>query len=230
MNTTKRQHTDQLIARLVSDVKAVKRLPSPHWQMFKWFSISLVYAATIVAVVGFRADILSKLHDFKFTIEVMSALLTSMLAAVAAFCAGCPGRPFWERFAAIPVLAIWVGSLAFGCWQYFKAFGAETMNFQPDMVCFACIFLIGLLPGAFILLMIKKGAPIAPATTAALATLAAAALGAAALRLFYVEDSSPILLTSQLGSVLTLTLLGALMGRFFLPWPHETANLEAEPR
>lgn len=230
MNTIQRQQTDRLIARLASKATAVKRLPSPHLQMFKWFSVSLVYVAIVVMIIGVRADILSKLHDFKFTIEVMSALVTSMFAAAAAFCAGCPGRPLWERFTPLPALAIWIGSLALGCWQYWLAFGSGAMYFQPDMVCYLCIFLIGLLPGILILFMIKKGTPIAPTTTVAFATMAAAALGAAALRLFYVEDSSPILLTSQFGAVLTLTLLGALMGRIFLLWPHETANLEAGPR
>jgi hypothetical protein len=69
------------------------------------------------------------------------------------------------------------------------------------------------------LTMIRRGAPIAPLTTTALATLAAAALGATALRLFHAQDASVMVVVWQFGSVAVLAGLGALTGRRVLPWP-----------
>ena len=74
-------------------------------------------------------------------------------------------------------------------------------------------------PGALMLKMIRQGAPIAPAITTALATLAAAALGATALRLFHAQDASVMVLVWQFGSVLLLAGVGALTGRQILRWP-----------
>jgi hypothetical protein len=145
--------------------------------------------------------------------------MTSVLAAAAAFCAGCPGRPIWERFAPLPALGLWFWSLGEGCWQTFAASGAEGLSFRIDFVCLPSILLVGILPGAVILKMIRQGAPIAPTTTTALATLAAAALGATALRLFHEQDASVMVLVWQFGSVVLLASLGALTGRRLLRWP-----------
>jgi hypothetical protein len=106
-----------------------------------------------------------------------------------------------------------------GCWQTFAASGAEGLSFRIDFVCLPSILLVGILPGAVILKMIRQGAPIAPTTTTALATLAAAALGATALRLFHEQDASVMVLVWQFGSVVLLASLGALTGRRLLRWP-----------
>ena len=73
-----------------------------------------------------------KLAEPKFVIEVAAALLTSMLAAAAAFCAGCPGRPLWERFAPLPALALWLGTLGTGCWQSWLQRGPEGLVERQD--------------------------------------------------------------------------------------------------
>ncbi len=70
--------------------------------------------------------------------------------------------------------------------------------------------------------MPRRGAPIAPVSAALLASLAAASLGAAALRLFHMQDASVMVLVWQLGSVAVLAVTGALMGRSVLRWPQES--------
>ena len=56
-------------------------------------------------------------------------------------------------------------------------------------------------------------------TTTALGALAAAAMGATALRLFHAQDASAMILAWQFGAVALLAGFGALMGRHILPWP-----------
>jgi hypothetical protein len=211
--------TEDLIEALVADAKPVRRLSSPTVRVCGWLAMSTAYAAVIVLVMGLRPDLQSRLADTRFVVELGATFMTSVLAAAAAFCAGCPGRPLWERFAPLPALGLWFWSLGEGCWRSFVQGGAQGLQFHVDLACFPSILLVSVVPGVLILIMIRRGAPIAPVTTTALAALAAGALGATALRLFHAQDASLMVLVWQFGSVAMLAGLGALTGRHILRWP-----------
>lgn len=213
--------TEALVGALADCAAPVNRLSSPHARMAKWFMLSLMFAATVVVVMGLRPDIASKLGDTRFLIEVGAAVMTSMLAAGAAFCAGCPGRPIWERFAPLPAVAVWLGSLAYGCWESFIARGTGALALTIDLMCLPYILMVASVPMLLILAMIRRGAPIAPKSATMLAILASTSLGAAALRLFHTEDDCLMVLVWQFGSVALLASAGALLGRSFLRWPQE---------
>jgi hypothetical protein len=186
--------------------------------------MSAAYVAAFVWAIGVRPDISDKLADPRFLIEVGAALLTSMMAAAAAFCAGCPGRPLWERFAPLPFLAVWLASLGEGCWRQWIQAGPDGLTLQIDLLCFQNILAVSILPAVVIFVMIRQGAPIAPMSTTGLATLAATALGAAALRIFHTQDVSLMLLIWQFGSVALLAGVGFFVGRRFLRWQLPEVN------
>ena len=211
--------SEDLIKALATDAVPVRRLASPMARLGVWLTASAAYAAVIVAVMGVKPDLPLRLTDPRFAVELGATFMTSVLAAAAAFCAGCPGRPSWEQFAPLPALALWFFSLGEGCLQSFVAAGVQGLQFRLDFVCFPSILHISIVPGTLILVMIRHGAPIAPVSTTALATLAAAALGATALRLFHEQDASAMILVWQFGSVALLANLGALAGHQILPWP-----------
>lgn len=210
--------TEDLIRALAKDAKPVARLAHPALRATAWTMISVAYVGAILWLVGVRPDLSAKLSDQRFLIEVGAALLTSMMAAAAAFCAGCPGRPLWERFAPLPFMAVWLASLGEGCWRQWVQAGPEGLHLQVDLTCFRSITAVGLVPAVVILLMIRKGAPIAPMSTTGLAILAATALSAAALRLFHTQDMSLMLLVWQFGSVALLAGLGFFAGQYVLRW------------
>lgn len=212
--------SEALVGALADCAAPVRRLRSPHARMATWFILSILYTSLFVAFMGVRPDIWAKLHEPKFLVEFGAALMTSMLAAGAAFCAGCPGRPIWERFAPLPALVVWLGSLGAGCWDGWLTNGPDGLRVVPDLACFPYIVGAAALPAILIFAMIRKGAPIAPISATMLAALAAASLGAAALRLFHAQDASVMVLVWQFGTVVLLTAGGALLGRSFLRWPH----------
>jgi hypothetical protein len=225
--------SEDLIKLLAANAPPVRRLASPMVRLALWLAASVAYAALIVALMGLRPDLSSRLVDTRFTLELGATFLTSVLAAAGAFCAGCPGRPIWERFVVLPALALWFLTLGEGCWRSFLHAGTQGLQFRLDFVCFPSIVLVSLVPGALILVMIRQAAPIAPVTTAALAALAAGALGATALRLFHAQDASAMVLVWQFGSVAVLAGIGALTGRHILPWPDAGVALQptrASPR
>ena len=211
--------TEDLIEALAADGTPVRPLASPMVRLCGWLAVSAAYAALIVLVMGLRPDIQSRLADTRFVVELGATFMTSVLAAAAAFCAGCPGRSAWERFAPLPALGLWFWSLGEGCWRSFVQGGAQGLEFQLDLACLPSILLVSVVPGVLIFVMIRRGAPIAPISTTALAALAAASLGATALRLFHAQDASVMLLVWQFGSVAILAGLGALTGRHILRWP-----------
>ena len=222
---------EDLIKALAADAEPVRRLASPMLRLVTWLGASITYAAIVVMVMGVRPDLPLRLTDPRFSIELGATFMTSVLAAAAAFCAGCPGRPNWERFAPLPALGLWFLCLGEGCWQSFVAAGAPGLQFRIDFACFPSILLVSIAPAALMLIMIRRGAPIAPVTTTALGALAAAAMGATALRLFHAQDASAMILAWQFGAVALLAGFGALMGRHILPWPepHITVQPAGNP-
>ena len=213
--------TEQIISRLAKDAKAVRRLPPPIWRALLWFVISLLFAGAVVAFLGVRADILSKLGEVLFIIELSSAFVTSALAATAAFCTVHPGRPQWEKFAPLPSLAVWLGVLVYNTVLLWRAGGIDAIAVSLDLMCLPCIVLIASVPAFLIVTMVRRGAPVMPGITMGLAVLAAAALGAGSLRLFHPQDSGSMILVWQVGPVALLALLGAATSSYFLRWPHE---------
>ena len=97
--------------------------------------------------------------------------------------------------------------------------GPEGLRLTPDPACFGYIALIGSLPALVLLLMVRRGVPLAPRWTLALAGLAAAGLGNFALRFFHMQDAALMVLVWQVGAVALLAGLAGLAGRRLLPAP-----------
>ncbi|MBC8050316.1 MAG: DUF1109 domain-containing protein [Chitinophagales bacterium] len=210
--------TNDLIGTLSQGAKPVRPLRSPVKRVLFWLAISLIYAVLVVAMKSPRPDLIGKLAEQRFTIEVVAAFLTAILSAVSAFSSGIPGRPIWERFLPLPPLVVWLASLGEGCLQSWLRLGTPAPGFTTEFMCIPNVMVAGLAPGIVMLWMIRKSAPISPILTTALATLAASAFGAAVLRLYHTEDASLMVLVWQFGAVALFTALGALVGRRWLYW------------
>lgn len=212
--------TDTLIRDLVADATPVRRLGHPWLRLARWLVPSLLAAAAVVMVFGLRADLGLRLGETRFVTEVLAALTTGVLAALAAVSSGYPGRPLWEKLAPLPPLVVWLGSLGEGCWRTLVRLGPDGLPLLPDLVCFPAILTVATVPGAMLIWMVRRGAPLTPRLTLALSALAASAIGAAALRLFHPQDASVMVLVWQFGTVAVLTSFGALTGRHMLTWQH----------
>lgn len=220
--------TQELIRTLAQEAEPVRRLPHPAFRTVLWMVLAVGSVGAVVFWFGLRGDLAAKLGEPRFIIEIAAAFLTSVMAAAAAFCSGCPGRPFWERLAPFPFLAVWLVSLGEGCWRELSQAGAGRASFGIDLACSEKIFLLSLVPAGIMLVMIRKGAPIAPFATAGLGALAATAMAAAGLRLFHTQDTSMMLIVWQFGTVVLLAGLAALAGRLVLPWRHRGTSVRFE--
>lgn len=224
--------TRTTIQRLANDLRPVRRLHTPDVRTLAWFAISLPYVAGIVAFFGFRADLGLKVLETRYVVEQGAALATAFLAAWAAFSMTVPGgspRLKWLPF--LP-LAIWIGIVVEGCVEDVLRLGWAGMPFQSDWICLPMIAIVGAWPAIVMVIMLRRGAPLAPHRTIAMGALASAGLGNVALRLFHAQDVSLTVLVWHLGSALSLAWLAGSAGPKILKWRTDLVRraLNADPQ
>lgn len=212
--------TVDLIQRLATSVRPVRPLPPPWLRTTHWLAIALSSMVIVVMLMSPRDDLAEKLSEARFLVEQAAAVATAVTAAVAAFCLVIPGHS--RKLALLPILplAIWLGSLGYGCLQSWLELDTAAWQIYPDWICFPSIVMVGAVPALTMVIMLRRGAPMAPRMTVALGALAAAAIGNFGLRLFHYQDAGLMVLVWQFGSVALLSALAGWSGRAILRWPH----------
>ena len=210
--------TNTLIQQLTDSSKPLRPLSNPWTRTGIWLAISVPCVLLIVLLISPRQDILEKLGDGRFLMEQFAAVATGITAAVAAFASTIPG--YNKKYLMLPVfpLSVWLGTLGVGCLLDLTHGGMHGTTLHADWFCIPGIILVGAIPGLAIVLMLKRGAPLTPALSTALAGLAAAGLGDFGLRLFHPEDAGLVVLVWQFGTVFGLSLLAGWLGRYVLTW------------
>ncbi len=210
--------TDKLIQQLSDRPSPVRRLPAPWRRAAIWFAISLPYVALVIIMHPMGPDLAHMLADRRFIIEEIATLLTAIAAVMAAFCSVVPG--YDRRILLVPLLplAVWLFMLGEGCVSDWLRQGPGGLEVRADWACLQPGMLIGIVPALAIVIMLRRGAPLYPRITLALAALAVAALGNFGLRIFHVGDASIMLLVWHFGSVLVLALAASSVGRHLLNW------------
>jgi len=213
--------TEDLITTLAADARTpVRRLRRPPVRVAIWLTISVPWIALVVVFMNLRPDLAVKLGEPRWSVEQGAALLTAVTAAMAAFCAGVPGRPHWERMMPVVPLILWLGTVGLGCVQDLITAGPQGLHFQADWPCLPGITMVGFVPGIAMVAMLRRGAPVAPILSVGLGGLAAAALADFGLRLFHTQDASLMVLVWQVGTVTFLTILSSVLGRWVVRWRH----------
>jgi len=115
-------------------------------------------------------------------------------------------------------LAVWLASLGEGCASDWLRFGADGLQVRPDWECAPPAIFIGIIPAVTIVVMLRRGAPLAPRVSVAFAALAVAALGNFGLRLFHIGDVSVMVLVWHFGGLALISVLGARIGCHVLNW------------
>ena len=210
--------TEEFIERLVADLKPVRPLWPPWARTALWIGIALPYVAAVVWGKLTMVDPAQVANDTRFMIEQAATLATALTAAIAAFRSAVPG--FDMRILLLPVapLGLWLASVGHGCIQDWLRLGAEGLTIRPDWDCLPMATIIGIVPAAAIIVMLRKAAPLYPRLTLALATLAVASIANFGLQFAHVRDASIMVLVWHLGAAAVLAALGGWLGRRVLGW------------
>ena len=210
--------TEQFIESLGKNARPVRPLPRPWIRAAGWFALAIPYVALVVYVMSPRGDLVAKMSDLHYVVEQLAALATGITAALAAFATVVPG--YSRRIIVVPMvpLAVWLGTLGEGCVADWLRWGSEGLSLRPDWLCLPAIVLVGAVPAIAMVVMLRRGAPLAPHTTIALGALAAAGLGNFGLRLFHPQDAKSMVLVWQFGTVFVLSVVAGCTGRLILDW------------
>ncbi len=162
---------ESMIRNLARVAPPVRRLPPPHRRVARWLALALPVIALFGMIMGARPDLGERLAEPEFLLPLVAALATAVCAAHAAFSSCVPGSPPLTLWLPAPPLAVWIGSLGQQCWDHWLRYGPEGVIFRPDPVCLPIIAMVGAIPAAAMVVMARRGAPLAPRLTAWLSTL-----------------------------------------------------------
>lgn len=210
--------TDELIEALASSARPVGAIRSPGTRTVIWLLASLPYVAMVVFAMKLRPDLIERMTSTRFQVEQVAALVTSVIAAYFALSAIVPGkRPLPIVILAAPI-GLWLGSLLGDTALTLFREGIAGLSLRPDFFCIPGITMVSAVPAVLMTALLRDGAPLAPRSTVFLGALAASALGNFGLRLFHTQDSGPMVLFWQIGTVALICFGTAWIGDRILSW------------
>ncbi len=207
---TARRDTESLIAALAADLRPVQRLRPPARRLVAWLAVALPLSLLLGALVeraglggplatpaAAAAQTFARLSEPYALAEMGAILATAVAAGYAALASTQPGRSRLLWALPVPPFLAWLAFVGEGCWQLWQRLGPDQFSFVPHWSCFPSVAATGAVPAILLVLMLRRGAAVYPAPTAALAALAASALGAVGLRLFHPPDATWLMLIWQ---------------------------------
>jgi hypothetical protein len=206
-------NTEELIARLSQDLRPVKPLAPPLLRAAGWIALAVLLVAAFVAAFGPRHDLMERLERPHEVAQLAFALLTGVLAAIAAFELSLPDRSRHWALLPLPAAAGWIGSLGLGCLADVARMGPQALVLGTSWGCFRFIVLMGVPLTLSLVWMLRHAGPIRPVPVAALGGLAGAALASVGLSLFHHLDAAAMVLAWHGGTTLLVVLGFVLFGR-----------------
>jgi hypothetical protein len=212
-------NTDDLITRLARDAAPVRPMRRPWLRTTAWTVAGAVYLCALGLLLPARADLVARIADPRFLVEQVAALLTGVTAALAAFASMIPGYSRAVLLAPIACGAAWLALIGAGVAQDAQLAIPAALALQPHWACVGAVLLGAVVPAAAMAVMIRRGAPVTPRITAALAAVAAAGVGNAGTCMFHADGSSLMILLWHCGTIMVLAAAAALAGARLLRWP-----------
>jgi hypothetical protein len=205
--------TDDLIERLSAELRPVKRLAPPLLRAAAWIGLAVLVVAACVLAFGPRHDLMERLSRPHEVAQLVFALATGVLAAIAAFELALPDRSRHWALLPLPTAAAWIGTLGLGCMADMAREGPQALVLGTSWGCFRFIVLMGVPLTLSLVWMLRHAGPIRPVPVAALGGLAGAAIASVGLSLFHHLDAAAMVLAWHGGTTLLVVLAFLVFGR-----------------
>jgi len=216
--------TDELIDRLGRDVTVTRPLPTPGMRTAVWMVWALSYLI-LVAVMMFAVMSSARVTPTPlYLVQQGAALVTGIMAARAALASVIPGAN--DRVWVVPAIGVatWAAALSWAGVLDLQASGTLGVTSQSDWPCVASMTVGGLLVGAPLAWMLRRGAPLTPNLTVGLAALAALSVANIEACLTRPHAFALTVLLWHGGTVAAIVTLCAIMGHRWLRWPDMTTR------
>jgi hypothetical protein len=213
-------NTPELIDALVECATPVRRLRPPLVRAGLWLALAGLVLVLLAIGHGVRSDLAERLHQPVFAVSIAAALATGILAAMAAFVVSLPDRSQWWLLLPAPALAVWVGTIGYGCLTDWVSIGPDGVHMGEALRCFATLVLTSVPLALALAVMLRYAALLRPGAVTLAGALAVAAITSSALSLLHDLDATMMILIWNLGTAALITALGSLFGRrMFMWWP-----------
>ncbi len=210
--------TPEVIDALVAQARPVRRLRHPVLRVAAWLLFAAVILTLIGANHGLRADLALRLQQPVFVIGVGAALLTAVLAAIAAFMLSLPDRSRAWLMLPLPSLLAWIGTMGYGCLSQWVRFDPGSELPGETLRCLSTLVFASLPLFLIMMVMLRHAALIRPGPVAAAVGLSVAAVSSTAMSLFHDFDASVMILAWNLGAAaLVFAGIGLFAGKV-LAW------------
>jgi hypothetical protein len=210
--------TPDLIDALVECATPVRRLRPPLVRAGLWLAFAGLILALLAIGHGVRSDLAERIHQPVFAVSIAAALATGILAAIAAFLVSLPDRSQWWLLLPAPALAVWVGTIGYGCLTDWVSIGPDGVHMGETLRCFATLVLTSVPLAIALAVMLRYAALLRPGAVILSGALAVAAITSSALSLFHDLDATMMILIWNLGTAALITGLGSVFGRRMFGW------------
>lgn len=199
---------EDLITSLAQDLEPVEPLSSPRRQLLSWLGVTIPVLALITWIMGPRPDLAGKFGESGFVLSEMLGVITALISAYAAFCAGRPDQPTWKLWVPMFAMLVWLGDLGRQYAVLSLQGTGDMLRLQLDPMCMPAIAIAGLIPAGTIVILLRRSASFRREHTCLCGALAAGAAAEVTLRLFHSSGNLATLLLWQIGSVMLFILIG----------------------
>lgn len=210
-------NTDRLIDSLAQDLVPAPPLASPWLRAAWWVLGAGVFLAAMTVTMASPSEVAMNVSDWQFVYYQAIAIVTGVVAAGATFASTVPGDSGRSVRVAAVLAATWTGSLAVGAVHEWTGNGVELAT-PAEWGCVAMIVVGGGLMALMLGLMLRRGAPLTPRLTTALAMLAGTGLANVGACISHAHTAIAVVLVWHGGTVLTLVAAGAWAGPSVFSW------------
>lgn len=204
---------DRLIAQLVGDLRPVARLASPWLRVTLWLGAA-VWIGLLLSVFADGAALRIRLMGAPdMWLGQLGAMLTAILAGVAALQSAIPGRSVRWALLPVPPLLLWIGASTAGCLRLAPLPGTVPEPPMHPMTCMQVLLLVALPLAGLLTWQLMRAFPLRPGLTATLGGLASAGAAAALLTLIHPFDATSDDLAVHGVAVLVVVVAARLAGR-----------------
>lgn len=210
--------TPELIDALVADLTPVRPLRPPLVRAACWLFLAAVVLGLVTAAQGVRSDLAQRLADSDFLARMAGAVLTGILAAIAAFMLSLPDRSRLWLLVPMPALMLWVASIGYQCLTNWVSVAPGNIRLGETARCFATLVLTSLPLSLVMLMMLRYATALRPSTVSPSGGLAVAGIAATALSLSHTLDASAMILIWNLGTATLFAGLASAFGRKMFSW------------
>jgi hypothetical protein len=222
---------DDVIPRLVRDLKPVTPLSLPATRAWRWGVLAAVSGALVVGATGVRPDLARVGTSLTFQAHAVLVLLATSMAALAALALSVPGERLHPRRLWTPLLAaaVWVALLSADIGLAMAGGDMKALSVDFGWGCVAKALTLEVLPGVVLFTMIGRAAALDVRRTLLFAGLATAGIGALGVQFTCPKTATMHLIVWHAGPVLALTATAALAGAPLFAWISR-GNRGGEPR